>query len=443
MVKFEKLTRSKFARAMKLGQGRALLHVKEYGDEGIEEDIKHSLLVSHSYDVSVEGLRSWWLWQIVTLTGRPHVYGNYLLNNFNQPTRDNYDIAQQFQLAVFFFELGMNDFRAAMCASFGRMAHETHMSYCGQALVAVSRLAGLEFVAKTCGAIPNSMDDYECAKVLECAIEACDESTVMEHMTSLGNKEPSVQAFMDICKEFKAASKNWTESSTAVQPTLEDLLALIQKNEQDKFPGKFRMFGKRATEDELAKVLDLLKHANDEKHQLAFLRVFQLRAMPEISPEVINLIQAKNPEVRRTAAMALSHVKSVLVRDAALFLLQSDKSSLIPLGVELLKHNYVPQDADVITKSLQHLRAATDVHSTGMAIRNMCDTTGGTELEIALLWLYENGPDSFCRSTFLEQLVDWQKCPMDILYEAQWDAGDETREFARRKMSQYEANPHL
>jgi hypothetical protein len=48
-----------------------------------------------------------------------------------------------------------------------------------------------------------------------------------------------------------------------------------------------------------------------------------------------------------------------------------------------------------------------------------------------LIWFYENGPDSWCRRYFLEELLERNFCPQDILFEAQWDCADLTQYVAR------------
>ena len=127
MTTSKKLTRREFSRAMKLGHGRALLHVKEYGDEGIEDVIKKAVLTNYAYDVQIEGLRPLWLWQILTLTGRPHFYADHLLHNFSLPSHHQNDTAQQFGLAGLFFDLGRHEFREVMFANFHKMAHSHRM----------------------------------------------------------------------------------------------------------------------------------------------------------------------------------------------------------------------------------------------------------------------------------------------------------------------------
>jgi hypothetical protein len=434
MTRFKKLTRREFARAMKRGHGRALLHVKEYGDEGIEEVIKKALLISHAYDLQIEGLRTDWLWQIVTLTRRPHFYADHLLSNFNTASHQRTDIAQRFGLASRFFDLGRSEFRQVMFDNFRETVDGPQMSYCGSAVVEVSGLTGLELVARTCGELPDWLSEYDCAMVLKRATELGNERTIMEHMDTLSKQEPNVKIFTDACEKFAAEH---LPPPAAIPLTLEELLDKIQRGELGKYFGKAMSFGKRATQDELTLVCNLLKSASDEQLQLAFLNVFCWVPMPNITEEVINLLYAKNPRVRHAAAKALAHSKSLDIRNAAMHFLRSSKSSSIPIALRLLKNNYVPSDSDDINRALKFLRGAVDIHSAGMALRNLCDTSGGGELATAMLWLYENGPETFCRLSFLEQLVEWQMCPIEILNEAQWDAGSEVRDFARNKFAQY------
>jgi len=437
MTTFKKLTRRDFARAIKRGHGRAVLHVSKYGDDGIEDVIKNAVLTNYAYDVQIEGLRPLWIWQILTLTGRPHFYADHLLQNFSLPSHQHNDTAQQFGLAGLFFDLGRQDFREVMFANFHKMAAHPRMSYCGISIVDVSGLAGLELVARTCGKSPDLLSEWDCAEVLEHACENGYEADIMDHMSSLAKQEPSVKAFMDVCAEFKSRDLKVANQQSRPQPTLEELIEPLQQGSTHNKPYfKFKSFGRRATQEELIRVRELLKQSTDEHDRIAFLSVFSWVAMPDIASDVINLLDNKNYRIRYLAAQAISHTKSKEVRDIALRLLRSGKGSCIPLALKLLENNYVVEDSFEINRALKSLRSDNHIHSAGMEIKDICNKSGGVELESTILWLYENGPDSFCRGEFIEKLVEWQRCPDEILFEAQWDVGSDVQNFARSKLAQ-------
>lgn len=366
MAGVKKLTCDEFSKAIRLGHGRTILHLREYGDNGIEDEIKKALLVNYTYDVCVEGLRSSWLWQIIMLTGRAKYYGDYLLNNFCKSLDSHFDIIQQHELASMFFDLGQVEFRKVILDTFPKVANQTYMSYSGRAIVEVSSLAGLEYVAKTCGASKEALDDYECSNILEYANELC--GNVMEHMSQLATTDTSVKKFMDACEQFKIASSK-TGERTSTRPTLIDCLS-----------------------SDITRVPD-------------------------------------------AAARALANSKSSQVRDVALTMLKSGKSSDTAVALELLKNNYIAEDADIIYGSLSCLESDDDIHSAEIAVLNICDNLGGEELVPTMLWLYENGVETFCRGSIISWLAKLEKCPEDILYEAQWDAGIEARESARGVLS--------
>jgi hypothetical protein len=83
------------------------------------------------------------------------------------------------------------------------------------------------------------------------------------------------------------------------------------------------------------------------------------------------------------------------------------------------------------------------LHDAGISIRVIAEANENVELVEFLLWGYENGPDSFCRRTFLEQLLERNHCPVDILFEAQWDCADETQYVARAVLAKEESGPPI
>ncbi len=196
-------------------------------------------------------------------------------------------------------------------------------------------------------------------------------------------------------------------------------------------PGEIRRTGRDLSEEDGRKVLQLLFRTRSEFKQLAYLRLFWRQPVPFVNDQLLALLDSSNRALVHAAASALSHVREANVRLKALELLAGSNRSMITVALELLRFNYLPEDSALILKSLMKMRSLEEIHSVGMELRDLAADSGGAELADCFLWLYEHGPDGFCRRSFVEQLLGWKKCPPEILFECQWDAYNELRQFAR------------
>jgi hypothetical protein len=333
-------------------------------------------------------------------------------------------------LASFFVDIGWSEFRTVMFDNFHKLADSQRMSYAGMALVEVAGIDGLEFVATTVFRQSQTIDSWECNSVFERACELGNKATIEEHLSKLAQRDHGAEAFWDACKYWASQKSSSPESRPPrTKRSLDELLISLQETDQRWPFGEFRAFGRTATQDELARVRRLLREATDEKQRLAFLSVFNFVPLPEVSSDIVALLEDESSRVRSAAARALSNCCDV--REIALKLLASDVSERISLALIVLEKSYNSEDAVAISAALNLLRTADHIHWFGMAVQRICKFGGGKELEPTILWLYENGPDSFCRREFVEQLVEWQLCPPEILFEAQWDSSSDTQNFAR------------
>jgi len=431
-MKAKKLTAQEFARAVQIGLGRALLHVKEFGDDGIELIILDAFLINYVYDMQIEGERNYWLMQLVTLTGRVKFYANALLAKLQKKKKyRRYDVVQQIYLSRAFFELGFREFLPVMFTKFRQLPAEGSGSViCGAELVQAGGLAGLEFVAQVLGA-SKTPDDYARFYILEDAQELFGEELVDVRMKVLSLKDDNIRLFLDASTRFRT----WCDKP-CLPPydfTLVELLANIDKDKTRFGTRNFSRFGRKATDDEILTVFNLLLKTRDRRVQLALIAVFTDRAMPLFDARLLELVDSTNREIRGEAAGAFSRFKNAVVRRKALSLLRQGNEEMVPVALELLAHNYKPADASKILAILKSMASIEHIHSAGMKLRTIAENTDGDELAECYLWLYLNGPDSFCRESFLEQLIVRKKCPPQILYESQWDARDETQLLARHQ----------
>jgi hypothetical protein len=107
----EKLSREEFDAALKDGLGRAVLHVRHYGDAGFEDLIEDALVFDYSYDMQIEGTRSDWLLDILRHVGSIKTYVERLLERYAADESLDRNLIQQIEVASKLFDLGFAEFR--------------------------------------------------------------------------------------------------------------------------------------------------------------------------------------------------------------------------------------------------------------------------------------------------------------------------------------------
>ncbi len=78
-MKPRKLGKRAFARALRHGLGSAHLHVKEYGDEGVENILIDACLTDLVYDRQADSGRARWLARMLDASGRIEYYASKIL----------------------------------------------------------------------------------------------------------------------------------------------------------------------------------------------------------------------------------------------------------------------------------------------------------------------------------------------------------------------------
>jgi HEAT repeat protein len=429
-MKAKRLSKREFERALKLGLGRAFLHVRDYGDAGVEDVIERSLLTDYVYDNQFEGDRGWWCFSILLNTGRIHEYAEFLLNNIGRGELRPLDQRHQLIVAGYFFEQGYQEFRKEIFGlSRVLLARASHQVSCLRELISVAGEKGFEFgLVELCkGCADLDQFSWECNEIYEFANNNL--SSVDEALKRIEELEPDTVRFRAAIEEFKR--EDVEPYKPKPDPTLSEIVEFITV--RDSFVRNVRpvRFGKIATDEEIGTVFDLLQHADSEVKQYACLLVFDDRQLPLIDERILNILNADNKRLRLACASALSNCSDRLVRRKALTLLKSEDGEHINFGLALLKSNYRSSDANLVLKALQKLQTPQDIHSAGLALKDLRRVEGRQELKDCFLWLYENGPESWCRAQFVETLYEWQLCPDEILYESQWDSGSDSNEFAR------------
>lgn len=438
-MKARKLSRREFARAIKLGLGRAVLHVRDYGDKGIEDILKEAMLCNYVFDLQFESDRCLWLYSMLCHTGRLRYYVEYFYKKINGSTPSEFDMRQQVVLAGIFFSAGFVEFRPIILDFGLKLSACKRFNITGACeLFDIAGVFGFEIAVKEiCRAEPDLLRlGYECNQIYEHA-ETGSRKDLDKVLARLEEQEPDLKRFRESVAAFKDDS---TSDYKKERPklTLKDLLLIIEEQIETKGAYSSRRFGKYATADELDYIFKLLLKEGDWTRQHCYLSVFDSRVIPKISEGIFEFLDSPHHRVRHACATALSNSVSVKIRKKALKMLRASEEFKIPLALTLLKKNYLPSDAPEIVAALKRMKDPIQIHSAGNDVEDIYDAGSRPELMDCFFWLYENGPESWCRYGHLERLIKAQVCPDEILFEAQWDSGDEVQALARSILARRE-----
>lgn len=427
----KKLNEQEFEHAIKLGLGRAVLHVRDYGDEGMEDILERAMLTSHIFDRMFESCRSWWIFEILCTSGNLSRYADYLLANLSLTTDKMLNIEQKLVLASLFYEHGFKLFRPQVL-KLGKalLGSKNSQITVANQLINLFGLAGFEIAVSEMvkAGIDVERDSYECNAIFERAVDEFDDSAVEKSLNSLLAKEESVNRFRESVESFRDDSE---KPSSVMELTLQQILELFEFQSKGLINIAYRRYGRKASTSELAAVFEALTNTEDWQKQNAYLDVFADRELPELDDKIMSLIHSEHEVVRRSLFNTLSNTTDERLRTKALELLDEERDDCIQGGLRLLRKNYRPEDAGVILKALKKLKDGDYIHWAGMDVEAIADVAGRTELNDCFEWLYENGPDSYCRRRFVKQLMEWNCAPSHMLFEAQWDVSDDVRNLVR------------
>lgn len=430
-MKARKLNKEEFEHAIKLGLGRAVLHVRDYGDEGMEDVLKRAMLNSYVFDRMFETCGGWWVFEMVSASGNLRQYAEYFFANYSRSKDKMLNLEQQLVIAVLFYENGFESFSPIVLKLGKALLGGKHCQITvANEFIDTFGMAGFEVtvVEMAKAGIDIEKNSYECNAIFERAVDVFDDSAVEESLSRLQSEHESIGRFREAVDCFNDDSE---KPFGLKELTLQQVIELIDFQPEGLSNLAYRRFGRKASNSELAAVFEALKNTKDWRKQHAYLDVFTDRELPELDEGVMSLIYSEHVDVRRASFDALSNTTSERLRAKALELLQDGKDDCIQGGIRLLKKNYKAEDAGVILNALKNLKNADYIHWAGIDVDGLAAVAGRTELKECFEWLYENGPDSYCRRRFVEQLLEWNCAPKEMLLEAQWDVSDEVKNLVR------------
>ncbi len=439
-VKADKLEPAVFRTMLQRGRGCALMHVLEYGLDGVEDIVLQACLCNQAHDPQSERGRVPWLYRMFKDAPSYDRFSTAILAALPE-TSEVYDQEQLCDLAAL---MGLDgDARAAsVLRSFvlGQTFSGDDTPRGCQALVTLDGLPAIAELGRRYGAMlladptayvmgPNYlMDGFE------------EQPEHLAALDQLATTDPALSAYLAHyrCRlaqprplltpaERKAEQRERIRKQHSIATIL--AAAIAGKGE---FPGSYMTFGRHATAEELEAVLAQLLATGGPRVCQRLLWVFNSVAMPRIAPQIWELAQHEDEELRDAALDALSNMRDPAVGELGRCILRERGLSSADASVlGLFTNNFCEGDAELILAHLEPLELDdVDAHSFSYRVVDIFRNNDAASIAWLAEWTFQSNPCSVCRKYAVERLLAIGRMSAALAHECRFDANNDIQALA-------------
>jgi len=424
------LNKLQFKKAFRLGLGRAYLHVREHGDDGLQDIILRHCLKNPCYDPQGEGSRATWLMSVIDLCSEPSYYTDKIIKELERAEGDR-DLLQLYDLCLIIAERGNKQARNAIYDRFDKQEfNEAWLG--GDQIIRLDGIDGLTHVARILGQRMLDDSEYWDGMTYKHACEIFGKEKTDKYLGELSQKDKAVAAYLkdslDIYKAWDSPKDINTAETLRKRTRKEIPFEVIQSDIEKAHKHKSRClrFGRYATNEEI-KIL-YKKMLNEERPEqlVLYLWLFRKRELPALDDKLFDLCCSENEDVYSSAITALSQSTHKRVRDFAIRKINSDEAFSLEI-IELFINNYENGDAVYIERALFQDGDKEKVFSLSYDILNVFEENPEQEMLKCILWVYENTPCAHCRCRAVTLLTDQDILPEHIRNECLHDCCEEIK----------------
>lgn len=418
------LTPDQFRVALEKGLGRAVLHIREHGAEGLRDHLLHACLHNVAHDTQLEGDRSGWLLSMIDITGEEAFYRERILEKIE--VIDEVQEADRKQLLCFareFAKRGHEKFRQSIYRIFDSQKYDDYNG--DKEIVELDGVKGLLHVADING-LKLRIDPgcyWENGYLLNYAIKELGFSEAIGDLKKHSKNNTNIQAYM---KAINASNKKMNK----LRKTKFSLKTILEMADNASgSPGDYVGWGRTASDKDINSVFDNFLKEIRPKQILCYLKIFHMRGFPRIEPQLFDLVEFGEDRVRHIATWALFRLKDHKIHEFALNLLRNGVL-YCSFAIKLLEKNYQSGDFVLIQNALPVTDDKDEIHRIGSALVDLCQENNDPDLSELMLWVYEKTSCSICREQSVEKLLQWNSMPMDGVWECLFDCSEKIRVMA-------------
>ncbi len=476
------MTKKEFKRAMQCGLGRCIWELHKTDDlERYRDIILWGVTHKLSYDTQCEGTRAWYLYKMVSFFADVNPFIEAVISRGEKLlTKDDWLFMQCIEFLGFFAMDGNRKAYAALLTYYERLYQillrkRKRTTYGG--------MPERDNFEQLCIIIVNVYDTKE--SCMNAYLKAAGDIGYLMSCNSLFRIEDFLWFQSEYENEFGETNlynllKRHTQKSEGIR---QYLFRLQEKKKQEKYLTDKNKYPQSAKDiymqiisgkvvgkdipiwivfrlsrnDNKQELLKLSDYYEKEKNPVVRMNLLRLLANSRCAyvldaDTVIADSKSENEELKQYAFRALSYMKNEKIHEYALELLkdwnkcQNIKDLYHDVAyfediVGMLANNYRKQDYALLVFIVKQIPVTyygeINWHSVYYSVRDIFEEKGVKKPpKECLFYMYEHGLCSFCREYVLREMSRRRMLTEPILRECLYDANEDIREFARKKLKQ-------
>ena len=417
-----------FERTVRLGLGRAVLHLRERDSHPYREIILDACLHNKAHDPQIEGTRAEYAMDLLRSSGEPEFYATRIIRSLAEEA-SHWDEVHRFRIARLLAEAGDQSARQAMRSAF--QVKHTSRSDMAAEFIELDGIDGLLFVVRQIGEQLNQdADQWEDDYLLSVASERCGQEAVDSALKDVAGVDRNIKAYLTAVEKNRA-KRNLNPRPDPKALTYDDIRSLIGT---PKAGGLMLTWAQVASDSDLERAACDLLQETDPMKLRSFLLLFKERPFPLDYAPLFRLAELPDGPVPRHALRVLANLEDEKIRSLAFRFIET-KSSLRGYSIDLLTKNF--RDGDHATVEAW-CKAEADpgiVNDFDRSMRHFFLAHPNSECEARLLTkFYEKEPCAHCRYSVVERLLELGGLTDVLQRECAYDSYTETRDLVSRSV---------
>ena len=414
------LSAEEFARACRQGLGRCVLALHRRPWRDFEGAVVDACLHHGGWDPQCECGRGQYVMDLIDRTHAADELRDRIIAAL--PTADGWDAEHQCEVIG---RMARRGDAAARAALYRRVREGTVSGNASGThdLVELDGIAGLIEAARGVGRwLRGEATRWEDDRLVRAAEEAAGEAAVWHALDAAAAADEDVGAYVQAVRHSRMSRTEPRPKPT--QQSFYEVRARLAANQTD-LGYWVGMWGRRASDDDLAQAAREVLRAGDSAEAARWLRAFLHRPFPLGLEPLLPLAHSGNDNVAWAALGALRNHAGPEVRAVAVECIGRGR---VGLGeVRLLTRNFVDGDHRLVERAMALATTDAQMHDVGHDALDVFAENPTAACEHAMLKLYERGPCSLCRNGAVERLKSHGLVPQWMADECVYDSYEETR----------------
>jgi hypothetical protein len=444
-MKDYKLTRAQFADAVSKGLGRAVMHVKQHGLDGISAILLDACIHNKIYDAQCEDRRTEWLYAMFNNSPQYNYFSDGILPALKKGSvwREITlicDLAKEMALdGDKYAKEALKDFVLKSAAIRGETDYfgvDEYIKVDGaDAVLELARIYGQRLIENPDDEVVNrlSYEDEDCKAFAQLLKEHSYSDNRIKVYFDYLDANDGLEPFAIPSEADRDIDRENRKIEFLSQYNAERIIDCA-KNGNEESLLIYRKFGRNAEQEDLKIIFAELLKAKEDGVRKRLLWVFGFIPLPDIHECFFEWADSEHEELRAAILIALANFKNDKIHEFAHQRVKDGK--ILGWGnhfvLNIFEKNFANEDAKLISDAILASKPTKDdIHHFGLSITGIAKVNKSSELKDILIWTYENTPCSNCRDSVVRRLNEIGAFSREMIDECVWDGSEYIRKFAK------------